>query len=170
MCATPVSAPPFPILNNPLTLTSGVAAPPPVAPLRPLLPHLKCTPATAEVLCTAEEDGMLPAPAPFAVAASSSRTRPLLAAVDEAGCLTLLAATGVALRRCARWPVHPNAVFDVAWCEGDTEVVTASADCTVRVTDVASRATTAVLSGHTATVKAVRTCPGHPGGVALACA
>lgn len=57
-------------------------------------------------------------------------------------------------RPAAQWLAHANAVFDVAWGDGDRVVVTASGDQRARVWDTATQQPLATLAGHAGSVKA----------------
>ncbi|XP_010502769.1 PREDICTED: denticleless protein homolog [Camelina sativa] len=55
------------------------------------------------------------------------------------------------------WIAHYNAVFDISWIKGDSCLLTASGDQTIKVWDVEENKCTGVLIGHTGTVKSM--CP-----------
>ncbi|PQP96488.1 denticleless protein homolog [Prunus yedoensis var. nudiflora] len=57
------------------------------------------------------------------------------------------------------WVAHQNAVFDVCWIKDDTQIMTASGDQTIKVWDIQEKKCTAILMGHTGSVKSL--CP-HP--------
>lgn len=140
------------------------------APLQACLPHFKCVWRDGLVRTDGEYAGgdvselrLDRVGAPFAAQFNSSRAHPRLAVVDDDGCVDLLAASGPKLSARARWVVHNNAAFDVAWCQGDTAVATASGDQTARVSDVETQVVTATLVGHVGSVKSVRANPLQPG-------
>lgn len=58
--------------------------------------------------------------------------------------------------------VHRNAIFDVQWLSDDHAFVTAAGDGTVKVTSVRDGESLATLSGHSGSVKAVRSMPNQP--------
>lgn len=58
--------------------------------------------------------------------------------------------------------VHNNGIFDVKWSHDDTSLLTASADYSLRVTNIAAEKVTHVLSGHTSTVKCSSWDPTNP--------
>ncbi|KAF8049618.1 hypothetical protein N665_2169s0008 [Sinapis alba] len=53
------------------------------------------------------------------------------------------------------WVAHYNAVFDISWIKGDSCLLTASGDQTIKVWDVEENKCTGVLIGHTGTVKSM---------------
>ncbi|ESQ32698.1 hypothetical protein EUTSA_v10004025mg [Eutrema salsugineum] len=53
------------------------------------------------------------------------------------------------------WVAHYNAVFDISWIKGDSCLLTASGDQTIKVWDVEETKCTGVLIGHTGTVKSL---------------
>ncbi|KAG7559001.1 WD40 repeat [Arabidopsis thaliana x Arabidopsis arenosa] len=53
------------------------------------------------------------------------------------------------------WIAHYNAVFDISWIKGDSCLLTASGDQTIKVWDVEENKCTGVLIGHTGTVKSM---------------
>ncbi|XP_062106922.1 uncharacterized protein LOC133818199 [Humulus lupulus] len=57
--------------------------------------------------------------------------------------------------RICEWAAHQNAVFDVCWVKGGTQILTASGDQTMKVWDVQEKKCTAVLLGHTGSVKSM---------------
>ncbi|GBG79386.1 hypothetical protein CBR_g29535 [Chara braunii] len=59
----------------------------------------------------------------------------------------------------AQWIAHNNAIFDVAWTRADTVLLTASGDQSVRMWDVETRKETAVMKGHTGSVKSLSVSP-----------
>ncbi|KAJ4834190.1 hypothetical protein Tsubulata_018880 [Turnera subulata] len=61
--------------------------------------------------------------------------------------------------RISEWVAHKNAIFDISWIKDDTRILTASGDQTVKVWDAEEEKCTAVLNGHTGSVKSL--CP-HP--------
>ena len=66
----------------------------------------------------------------------------------------------------ALWTAHDNAVFDIAWTEGDTRVVTASGDQRARLWDVATQQLVASLRGHAGSIKSVSVRPDAPWAIA----
>ncbi|KAM5581736.1 denticleless protein [Rosa sericea] len=60
------------------------------------------------------------------------------------------------------WVAHQNAVFDICWIKDDTQIVTASGDQTVKVWDIQEKKCTAVLMGHTGSVKSLSPHPTNP--------
>eukprot|EP00854_Cymbomonas_tetramitiformis_P004020 gene4020-4988_t len=78
---------------------------------------------------------------PFAVKFSkTAKAGRLIAVADEEGYLTLIDSTkalpqevfGSEYNPEAQWLAHQNAVFDTAWSQGDTQLLTASGDQTVK--------------------------------------
>ncbi|KAF4381600.1 hypothetical protein F8388_021228 [Cannabis sativa] len=57
--------------------------------------------------------------------------------------------------RVCEWVAHQNAVFDVCWIKGGTQILTASGDQTMKVWDVQEKKCTATLMGHTGSVKSM---------------
>ncbi|XP_018510106.2 denticleless protein homolog isoform X1 [Brassica rapa] len=57
--------------------------------------------------------------------------------------------------RLSDWVAHYNAVFDISWIKGDSCLLTASGDQTIKVWDVEENKCTGVLIGHTGTVKSM---------------
>ncbi|KAL4443774.1 hypothetical protein ABPG75_011511 [Micractinium tetrahymenae] len=57
----------------------------------------------------------------------------------------------------AQWAAHRNAVFDLAWCNDDTRMLTASGDQTVSLWDTGHADLLASFRGHSGSVKTV--CP-----------
>lgn len=66
----------------------------------------------------------------------------------------------------AQWLAHHNAVFDLAWAAGDTQLVSAGGDQRLKVWDLRTRACVATLRGHAGSVKSVATTEGSPWAVA----
>ena len=66
----------------------------------------------------------------------------------------------------ALWTAHDNAVFDVAWTERDSRLVTASGDQRARLWDVETQALLASLRGHAGSLKSVSVRPDEPWAVA----
>ncbi|XP_050383595.1 uncharacterized protein LOC126800295 [Argentina anserina] len=60
------------------------------------------------------------------------------------------------------WVAHQNAVFDICWIKDDSQIVTASGDQTVKVWDIQEKKCTAVLIGHTGSVKSLSPHPTNP--------
>ena len=52
----------------------------------------------------------------------------------------------------AQWMAHNNAIFDVAWCAGDRQLVTASGDQKARLWDVEQQRHLQSLRGHSGSV------------------
>lgn len=90
-----------------------------------------------------------------------------LAAGDEEGILTFID-TRRNLRSqkirpiLPRFAAHNNAIFDVAWLQGDESIATAAGDACVRVFDVETAGHKALLRGHTGSARCVRPCPAAP--------
>ncbi|KAM1058592.1 hypothetical protein ACFX2I_023311 [Malus domestica] len=61
------------------------------------------------------------------------------------------------------WVAHHNTVFDICWIKDDTQIMTASGDQTIKVWDIQERKRTAVLMGHTGSVKSLCPHPTNPG-------
>ncbi|KAI4348192.1 hypothetical protein L6164_008946 [Bauhinia variegata] len=57
------------------------------------------------------------------------------------------------------WVAHHNAVFDVCWMKGDTQILTASGDQTMKLWDVEAKQCLGVLTGHTGSVKSMSSHP-----------
>ena len=66
----------------------------------------------------------------------------------------------------ALWTAHDNAVFDVAWTERDTRLLTASGDQRARLWDVETQTLLASLRGHAGSIKSVSVRPDAPWAVA----
>ncbi|EXC20336.1 Denticleless-like protein [Morus notabilis] len=64
--------------------------------------------------------------------------------------------------RVCEWTSHNNAVFDVCWVKGDTQILTASGDQTMKVWDVQEKKCIAMLMGHTGSVKSMYPHPTDP--------
>ncbi|KAK3237017.1 hypothetical protein CYMTET_52876 [Cymbomonas tetramitiformis] len=101
---------------------------------------------------------------PFAVKFSkTAKAGRLIAVADEEGYLTLIDSTkalpqevfGSEYNPEAQWLAHQNAVFDTAWSQGDTQLLTASGDQTVKVWDVETQRQILCARGHTGSVKTV---------------
>ncbi|TPX38288.1 hypothetical protein SmJEL517_g00076 [Synchytrium microbalum] len=116
---------------------------------------------------------------PFACSFSNvTNDGKLLAVADEDGVVTFLDTmvdTRAPLEESIKmeWTAHENAIFEVAWSSDDTRLMTASGDQTVKVWDVATRASlgtlgvhqcgiTDPLNGHQCSVKAVSNHPQNP--------
>ena len=56
-----------------------------------------------------------------------------------------------------QWLAHNNAVFDVAWCDGDDKLLTASGDQRCKLWDAETRTCLLSLRGHGGSVKSVAT-------------
>ncbi|XP_070661523.1 uncharacterized protein [Malus domestica] len=61
--------------------------------------------------------------------------------------------------RVCDWVAHQNTVFDICWIKDDTQIMTASGDQTIKAWDIQEKKCTALLMGHTGSVKSL--CP-HP--------
>ncbi|KAM1868623.1 hypothetical protein ACFX15_044111 [Malus domestica] len=61
--------------------------------------------------------------------------------------------------RVCDWVAHQNTVFDICWIKDDTQIMTASGDQIIKVWDIQEKKCTALLMGHTGSVKSL--CP-HP--------
>eukprot|EP00941_MAST-03F_sp_MAST-3F-sp1_P004302 g4302.t1 len=61
-----------------------------------------------------------------------------------------------------RWLAHANAIFDLAWADNDSKVVTGSGDQTARLFDVQTGRLLLTFEGHNGSVKAVRPNPMNP--------
>ncbi|RKO99314.1 hypothetical protein CXG81DRAFT_27919 [Caulochytrium protostelioides] len=102
-----------------------------------------------------------------------------LAVATEDGTLALFDTAAPAGRRASphvAWTAHQNAIFDVQWLHGDTQLVTASGDTTLRLFDVAASMAPAagrsaphpgprplaVFRGHTSSVKSIAPDPNQP--------
>ncbi|XP_066931067.1 denticleless protein homolog [Clytia hemisphaerica] len=57
------------------------------------------------------------------------------------------------------WSAHSNAVFDMAWVQNESKMITASGDQTARLWDVEKAETTAIFRGHTCSLKSVAVAP-----------
>ncbi|TKY50456.1 Denticleless protein-like [Spatholobus suberectus] len=57
--------------------------------------------------------------------------------------------------RICDWVSHQNAVFDICWIKGDTQILTASGDQTIKLWDVQGQKCLGVLTGHTGSVKSL---------------
>ncbi|XP_064622324.1 denticleless protein homolog A-like [Lineus longissimus] len=80
----------------------------------------------------------------------------VLAIADEDGCVVLYdtnKANPTALFK--EWLAHQNAIFDIAWMEGDKKLLTASGDQTCVLWDVLQEEKLSVFKGHTSSVKSV---------------
>ena len=81
---------------------------------------------------------------------------PFARASVSAGTVALVDTRRGAVAPCrAHWNGHHNAVFDVKWADGDATLLTAGGDQTARVWDAATGMCTAVLAGHSGSVKGV---------------
>ncbi|KAJ0252952.1 Transducin/WD40 repeat-like superfamily protein [Hirschfeldia incana] len=104
---------------------------------------------------------------PLAVSfCKGSRKSQLFAVADEEGHVSLFnsnhkfasSATHQENTENARvrdWVAHYNAVFDISWIKGDSCLLTASGDQTIKVWDVEENKCTGVLIGHTGTIKSM---------------
>lgn len=95
-----------------------------------------------------------------------------LAIGDEDGYISIIN-TGKALttsldddsssnRAVAQWSAHNNAVFDLAWCNGDAWMYTASGDMSIALWDTHFAGKLAKLQGHTGSVKCLSVSPLTP--------
>uniref|UniRef100_A0A2N9FUV7 Uncharacterized protein n=1 Tax=Fagus sylvatica TaxID=28930 RepID=A0A2N9FUV7_FAGSY len=64
--------------------------------------------------------------------------------------------------RVCEWVAHHNAVFDLCWIKGDTQILTASGDQTMKVWDVQEKKCIGALTGHTGSVKSMCSHPTNP--------
>ncbi|XP_020603449.1 denticleless protein homolog [Orbicella faveolata] len=80
----------------------------------------------------------------------------MLGIADEDGWVQILDSRRTGSRSVIKeWNAHENAVFDIAWMEGQEMLVTASGDQTVRMWDVNRDECLAVFKGHSCSVKSV---------------
>ncbi|KAK9834628.1 hypothetical protein WJX74_006097 [Apatococcus lobatus] len=97
----------------------------------------------------------------------------LLAVSDEEGFISILDASVYAalpeslntddpVKPRAQWLNSKNAVFDVAWTGGDSCLLAASGDQTIRAWNVIDAKRLTTFAGHTASVKSVAPSPHHP--------
>ncbi len=95
-----------------------------------------------------------------------------MAVGDEEGCIRLLDSDGSGSDSFSKihlsFPVHGNAIMDLAFSEHDSLLATASGDQTAKITDMKTQLPLAVLGHHTALVKRVVFQPGKAGGNILA--
>ncbi|KAI3428243.1 hypothetical protein D9Q98_006623 [Chlorella vulgaris] len=93
----------------------------------------------------------------------------LLAVADEEGYVSIVL-TGAELpaemvddwsdhKPRAQWLAHQNAVFDIAWCNGDQHMLTASGDQSIALWETGTAEKLACFKGHSGSVKAVAPMP-----------
>ena len=107
---------------------------------------------------------------PFQLRFSSTATRSrFVASADEDGFLQVFDCnsqwpsstgngdSGLELSSCrtAIWSAHNNAIFDLIWLRNDRSILTASGDHSLQLWDVETRQCTALLLGHTGSVRSV---------------
>ena len=78
---------------------------------------------------------------------------------DEEGYVTLVDTTLSCNNgsNATHYMCHNNAIFDLAWVPGHAQLLTASGDQTIRLSDVATQAEVRCFRGHRASVKAIST-------------
>lgn len=87
----------------------------------------------------------------------------MVIAGDSAGSVMVLDCRQPAnLRAPARWLVHRNCIFAVAFVAGEQSVVTACADATAKAVDIEAGAVVATFSGHSTTVRSLATHSDNP--------
>ncbi|KAL7269547.1 hypothetical protein RUND412_007789 [Rhizina undulata] len=99
---------------------------------------------------------------PFTV--KSTNTNSLVGIGDETGVVRLLDSGKDERFEVPHFSImcHDNAIFDLAWSPDDHQMATASGDQSVRITDVMTKKTTALLLGHRSTVKQAAYNPDTP--------
>lgn len=96
---------------------------------------------------------------PFCVA--SCNTNSLVAVGDEEGYVRLMDTEKSFDKIHLSFPVHGNAIIDLAFSEDDSLLATASGDQTGKVIDMYTQTPISVLGHHTASLKQVRFQPGR---------
>ncbi|XP_031562015.1 denticleless protein homolog B-like [Actinia tenebrosa] len=78
----------------------------------------------------------------------------LLATADEDGSVKLFDTRKYGYRSIIReWTAHSNAIFDIAWMEGEAKLVTASGDQTALLWDVENGKCLSIFRGHSSSLK-----------------
>ncbi|ANM64882.1 unnamed protein product [Arabidopsis thaliana] len=128
--------------------------------------------ADSELICreiagvAVEHDGIWTPPLAVSFC-KTSRNSQLFAVSDEDGHVSLFNSSSKKFASSAThqentekarfrdWIAHYNAIFDISWIKGDSCLLTASGDQTIKVWDVEENKCTGVLIGHTGTVKSM---------------
>ncbi|XP_061560604.1 denticleless protein homolog [Phycodurus eques] len=93
---------------------------------------------------------------PFGLSFSSAREiRDVLAVANEEGIVRLYNTEGRGNLLLKEWLAHENAVFDIAWVPGESQLVTAAGDQMARLWDVKSGELLGSFKGHLCSLKSV---------------
>uniref|UniRef100_A0A3Q2R1K0 Denticleless E3 ubiquitin protein ligase homolog (Drosophila) n=1 Tax=Fundulus heteroclitus TaxID=8078 RepID=A0A3Q2R1K0_FUNHE len=88
----------------------------------------------------------------------------VLAAANEEGIVRIYDTKSPDLVGCfTEWLAHENAVFDIAWVPGESQLVTAAGDQMARLWDVKSGEPLGSFKGHLCSLKSVAFAPGEKG-------
>uniref|UniRef100_A0A3Q2Q3D7 Denticleless E3 ubiquitin protein ligase homolog (Drosophila) n=1 Tax=Fundulus heteroclitus TaxID=8078 RepID=A0A3Q2Q3D7_FUNHE len=100
---------------------------------------------------------------PFGLAFSSAGDmHHVLAAANEEGIVRIYDTKSPDLVGCfTEWLAHENAVFDIAWVPGESQLVTAAGDQMARLWDVKSGEPLGSFKGHLCSLKSVAFAPGE---------
>ncbi|XP_037100704.1 denticleless protein homolog [Syngnathus acus] len=93
---------------------------------------------------------------PFGLSFSSAREiQDVLAVANEEGIVRIYNTEGRGDRLLKEWLAHENAVFDIAWVPGESQLVTAAGDQMARLWDVKSGELLGGFRGHLCSLKSV---------------
>ncbi|XP_077567362.1 denticleless protein homolog [Stigmatopora nigra] len=97
---------------------------------------------------------------PFGLSFSSVQEfQDVLAVTNEEGIVRIYNTEGRGSRLLKEWLAHENAVFDLAWVPGESQLVTAAGDQTARLWDVKSSELLGSFKGHLCSLKSVAFAP-----------
>nr|XP_061842707.1 denticleless protein homolog [Nerophis lumbriciformis] len=97
---------------------------------------------------------------PFGLSFSSAReTQDVLAVANEEGIVRIYNTEGRGNPLLKEWLAHENAVFDIAWVPGESQLVTAAGDQMARLWDVKSGELLGSFKGHLCSLKSVTFAP-----------
>ncbi|KAI8927616.1 WD40-repeat-containing domain protein, partial [Entophlyctis helioformis] len=103
-----------------------------------------------------------PASPPYALAYSWRLQQQLLAAVLESGSVCIFQTDGELGRPVLQWAAHDNAIFDCAWTNDNTQIITGAGDSCVRLWDVETQRCLVEYRDHSGSIKSISCSPFQP--------